>query len=73
MNETANLEVKGMHCSDCPAKIEKKVSELEGVTNISVNYKTKQGQVTFNRNQTELSAIIEKISETGFEARKSDG
>lgn len=70
MNETTYLEVKGMHCPDCPPKVEKAVLEIDGVTEISVNLASEKGRVTFNRNLTGIPDIINKIQDIGFEAKK---
>ncbi|QKY68403.1 cation transporter [Lentibacillus sp. CBA3610] len=70
MNETNDLAIKGMHCSNCPTKIEKAVSEMPGVKDINVNLSTENGRVTFNNNLTKITDIIDKINYVGFEAKK---
>lgn len=70
MNETNYLDVKGMHCPDCPTKIEKAVLEMDGVAEVSVDLATEKGSVTFNRNLTGISEIIGRIHNVGFEAKK---
>lgn len=70
MNETNYVELKGMHCPNCPPKIERAVSEMDGVTEISVNLATEKGRVTFDKSLTGISEIINKIHEVGFEAKK---
>ncbi|ASK64052.1 copper-translocating P-type ATPase [Virgibacillus phasianinus] len=70
MDETTYLDVKGMHCAACATRIEKAVSKLDGVTEINVNLATEKGRVTFNKNRTTLSDIINRINKIGFEAKK---
>lgn len=67
MNETINFEIKGLHCPDCPAKIERAVFKLDGVRDIQVNYTHHNGHVTFNKDVTGFSHIIERINKLGFE------
>ncbi|MFD1039385.1 heavy-metal-associated domain-containing protein [Virgibacillus byunsanensis] len=69
MNEIVYLDVKGMHCPDCPTKIEREISKMDGVTQIKVNLETENGCVTLNSNLTDISDIINKINKMGFEAK----
>ncbi|TFJ93291.1 cation transporter [Lentibacillus salicampi] len=70
MNETNYLAIKGMHCSNCPTKIEKAVTEMAGVKEVNVNLSAENGRVTFNRKLVGISEIIDKIDKVGFEAKK---
>ncbi|WP_449354854.1 heavy-metal-associated domain-containing protein [Virgibacillus natechei] len=70
MSETAYLDVKGMHCVNCPPKVEKAIAKMNGVNEISVDYETEKGHVTFDKNKIGISDIIDEISEVGFEAKK---
>ncbi|UJL46320.1 heavy-metal-associated domain-containing protein [Virgibacillus sp. NKC19-16] len=72
MSETAYLDVKGMHCVNCPSKVEKAISKMNGVSNISVDYKTEKGHVKFDKNLIGISDIIHEINEVGFEAKTSE-
>ncbi|BDH63043.1 hypothetical protein MTP04_31730 [Lysinibacillus sp. PLM2] len=72
MNETVYLEVKGLHCPDCPQKVEKSVLKIDGVSEVKVNYETENGFVTFNKELTSLNEIITRINTMGFEARASE-
>ncbi|WP_026907375.1 cation transporter [Paucisalibacillus globulus] len=68
MNETVYLEVKGMHCKDCPKKVEKSLTKLVGVSEVKVQYETEDGYVTFNKELVSMIDIINRISKMGFEA-----
>ncbi|HLR63624.1 MAG TPA: heavy metal-associated domain-containing protein [Lentibacillus sp.] len=72
MNESIYLDIKGMHCSNCPTKIEKAVSAMAGVKDISVNLADENARITFNRNLIGISEVIDKIDNVGFEAEKID-
>jgi len=71
MEETSHFDIKGMHCAACATRIEKAVSKIDGVTEISVNLTTEKGRVTFNNNRTSISDIFNKINKIGFEAKKA--
>lgn len=70
MEETSYIDIKGIHCAACTTRIEKAVSKIDGVSNISVNLTTEKGLVSFNKNRTSIADIIHKINNIGFEAEK---
>lgn len=69
MIETVYLDVKGMHCPDCPKKVERSVSKLDGVTEVKVSYATENGSVTFDNHFTSIADIINRINKMGFQAK----
>ncbi len=71
MIETKKLHIKGMYCAACAVRIEKAVSKLSGVKSIHVNLATEQGRVTYDRNLTALSFILERMNKIGFEAKEA--
>lgn len=68
MKQTKNVDVGGMYCAACAARIEKVVAKMEGVSAISVNLATEKGRITFYDQQTDLAAIIQKINKIGYHA-----
>ena len=69
MMDTVYLAVKGMHCPDCPKKVERSISKLDGVTAVKVNYEGENGSVTFDKHFVSIADIINKINKMGFEAK----
>src|SRR5690625_7919401 len=65
--ELIDLEVGGMTCASCAARVEKKLNRLEGVS-ASVNYATEKAsiQVSPGVSAEELIAVVEK---PGYTAR----
>ncbi len=59
------LDIDGMTCSSCAARIEKKLNRMDGVT-ASVNYATEKAKVVFAGNLTpaDLIATVEAIGYT---------
>lgn len=71
MMETVYLDITGMHCPDCPAKVERSVSKLNGVRKVKVDYETESGYVTYNKKLISLTDIINRIDKLEFEAKTS--
>jgi P-type Cu+ transporter len=61
------LDVQGMTCAACAARIEKQLNKLEGVE-ASVNLATEKATVRFEPRALELEAIIQRIRDTGYDA-----
>ncbi len=64
--QTIELDVQGMTCASCAARIEKKLNRLEGV-NATVNYATEKATVHAGRGTT-TQTLIETIEKTGYHA-----
>jgi P-type Cu+ transporter len=63
---TIELDVQGMTCASCAARIEKKLNRIEGV-NATVNYATEK--VTIHAGSgTTAQNLIETIEKTGYHA-----
>src|SRR5699024_2433789 len=73
MMETVHLDVEGMFCSACTARIEKVVSKIDGVSHVTVNLTTETGKVTFDKKRTSIDDILNKISHLGFKAKAKTG
>ncbi len=61
-----NIEVQGMTCEACSARIEKVLSKMPQVSEVNVNSVTGLATVTLN-NEEDLKAIPEKIEKVGYE------
>jgi Cu+-exporting ATPase len=64
--QTIELDVQGMTCTSCAARIEKKLNRLEGV-NATVNYATEKATVHAGSSTT-TQTLIETIEKTGYHA-----
>ncbi len=60
------LDIGGMTCASCAARIEKKLNRMDGVT-ASVNYSTEKAKVTFDDNVSPAD-LIATIEATGYSA-----
>ncbi|MFJ9467123.1 heavy metal translocating P-type ATPase [Streptomyces caniferus] len=62
------LEIGGMTCASCAARIEKKLNRMEGVT-ATVNYATEKAQVTVAGDSgVEAADLIATVERTGYTA-----
>lgn len=67
------FDVTGMTCSACSSHVEKSVSKLTGVENVSVNLLTNSMQVEFDENQLDTAGIIKAVEDAGYGAAAKDG
>ncbi|MER7984475.1 heavy metal translocating P-type ATPase [Streptomyces noursei] len=62
------LEIGGMTCASCAARVEKKLNRMPGVT-ATVNYATEKAQVTLAQDSTVATAdLIATVEKTGYTA-----
>lgn len=63
----ANLQITGMHCASCSARLEKALNQLPGVS-ATVNIATEKASITFDPQQTDIEQLIATVRATGFDA-----
>jgi Cu+-exporting ATPase len=61
------LEIGGMTCASCAARVERKLNGLDGV-DASVNYATELASVDFDPRRQRLEDLIETVEATGYSA-----
>ena len=61
------LDIGGMTCASCAARIEKKLNRIDGVT-ATVNYATEKAKVTFDASVS-TADLIAQVEATGYTAR----
>ncbi|CAM3787056.1 heavy metal translocating P-type ATPase [Mesobacillus zeae] len=72
-SEKAELEITGMTCAACSARIEKGLNKMEGVNNATVNLALETASIDFNPSQLGVRDMIGKIEKLGYRAKvKSD-
>ena len=65
--ERVRLEIEGMTCASCAARIERKLNKLDGVE-ASVNYATEQASVEFDPARVQLEQLIRTVEAIGYGA-----
>lgn len=66
--ETVELEIRGMTCAACANRVEKGLSRMDGVEQATVNLTTERSQVKYNPAMAEVSDLIGKVRDLGYDA-----
>jgi P-type Cu+ transporter len=61
------LEIGGMTCASCAARVEKKLNKLEGV-DANVNYATELASVAYDPAQVALDELVRTVEAAGYSA-----
>ncbi|MES2915057.1 MAG: heavy metal translocating P-type ATPase [Pseudomonadota bacterium] len=61
-----DLEIEGMTCASCVARVEKALKSVPGVTSAAVNLATERATVT---GSADLAALTRAVEDAGYEAR----
>jgi len=64
------LEIGGMTCASCAARVEKRLNKLDGV-DASVNYATELASVSFDPQQLEFDELVHAVEAAGYSAALS--
>ena len=68
---TLDIGVSGMTCASCVGRVEKALSRVPGVTDVSVNLATERARVTFT-DKPDAKAVAEAIEAAGYEPQKQE-
>ncbi len=67
----AVLDIEGMHCGACAARVEKVVGALDGVDMANVNLATERLDLQFDPTRTDLNTIGAAIRDAGYGVREN--
>ena len=67
MNHSVQLDISGMTCASCAARIEKKLNKLDGVS-ATVNFATEQAHVEVVGPDVPTGELLEAIEKLGYSA-----
>jgi Cu+-exporting ATPase len=67
--EKVMLDIEGMTCAACAARIEKGLQRMEGVERATVNLATNSAVVEYKDGITSVEAILEKIRKLGYKGQ----
>ncbi len=65
--ENIELRIDGMHCTGCSARLQKLLSNLDGVSNAEVTFEKGMANIEFNKEIITLDEIKNAIVDSGFE------
>ncbi len=63
---TINLSIEGMTCASCVTRVEKSLTDVEGVSNVAVNLTTKRGTIEYNPETADPKQLITAVQNTGY-------
>jgi len=67
--KSLTLDIKGMSCGMCAAKIENSLKKIDGVSKTSVDHKTGKGTVEYDDAKVSTEKIVEACNKTGFKCQ----
>jgi P-type Cu+ transporter len=62
------LEIGGMTCTSCAARVEKKLNKLDGVVLANVNYATELAAVAYDPDHVRLPDLVRTVEAAGYTA-----
>ncbi|UNM90148.1 heavy-metal-associated domain-containing protein [Vagococcus sp. CY52-2] len=60
------IAIEGMNCGHCSARIEKGLSELDGVNDVDVSLENKEADVVYDESKIAIKDIADKIEDLGY-------
>ncbi len=67
--QTVTLEIDGMTCASCVARVEKALGKVEGVVSAQVNLATETAQVRFATGIAGVDALVAAVDRAGYAAK----
>lgn len=64
------FRIEGLDCANCAAKLERKISKLPGVEDVSLNFLTGKLSLEADEAQTETIIRTAETFESGIKARR---
>ena len=62
------LEIGGMTCTSCAARVEKKLNKLDGVVEVNVNYATEIASVAYDAGHVQPPDLVRTVEAAGYAA-----
>ena len=63
------IRLETLTCPSCVAKIEKGVSQMEGVETVDVGFNTSTVRVSYDEKKVDANVIEQRIKDLGFALR----
>ena len=64
--EKISLPVEGMTCASCVMRVEKALSKVEGIKDVSVNFATEKASFTFDPDTVDVKTISSVVEDAGY-------
>jgi Cu+-exporting ATPase len=62
------LDIRGMHCASCVARVEGALAKVPGVESAHVDLAASRGKVAFNSTQVEIPELVKAVEAAGYRA-----
>ncbi len=62
------LNIEGMHCTGCSARLEKVLNNVDGVEDAKVSLEEKKADIKYDETQVSEKELIEAVEDAGFKA-----
>jgi len=69
VKETVELDISGMTCAACAARIEKGLNKMQGVSAATVNYAMETAHVEYNGTEVGVADLQQRVEKLGYKAR----
>lgn len=66
--ETIDLQISGMHCASCVARVEAALKQVPGVSDASVNLAAERASVKYDRSQATVEQLVAAVESAGYRA-----
>lgn len=66
--QRTELNIKGMTCASCVARVEKALKKVPGVTNANVNLATERATVVYDPSSADISRLLDAVDIAGYDA-----
>ena len=70
--EEKKIEISGMTCAACVARVERSLKTVPGVQDVVVNLAAERASVRYDSTVTQISAMIEALDQAGYKAQERD-
>lgn len=70
---TLDLSLLGMTCANCAANIERALSKVDGVLNVTVNYASEKATVEYATGAVSRAEMVAAVRRAGYDVVESDG
>ena len=68
--ETLTIDVGGMTCASCVARVERAIKKVPGVDGATVNLATEKATISYDPAQSPVGPILGAIENAGYEPRR---
>jgi P-type Cu+ transporter len=69
--EKVSLEITGMTCASCSARIEKGLAKLPGVLKVNVNFAAEKAAVEYDPSRVDQAKMADLVKDLGYGVRES--